>query len=153
MNSRFLTLIFASIFLVAVTPDSYAGPRHRPANPRGVADPRGALDPRGVRDPRGIADPRGVRDPRGIADPRGVLDPRGVADPRGVFDPRGPFDPRNPARYMYGLPAGYAARVYAGVRYYYCGGVYYYPYIINGRTVYTLAPLVNGIPTMPPRPY
>lgn len=154
MNSRTcFPLLFITAAFVTIAPDSSAAPRHRPANPRGVADPRGALDPRGVADPRGIADPRGVRDPRGIADPRGVLDPRGVADPRGVFDPRGPFDPRNPARYMYGLPAGYAMRTYAGVRYYYCSGIYYYPYYINGQSVYVRCTIVKGVPTVPPRPY
>ncbi|TLD70156.1 hypothetical protein FEM03_13255 [Phragmitibacter flavus] len=102
---------------------SDAAPRHRPGNPRGIADPRG------------------------------VLDPRGIADPRGVFDPRGPFDPRNPARYMYGLPAARATRVYAGVSYYYCSGSYYYPYIINGQSVYVLCTVRGGVPVIPPRPY
>lgn len=119
----------------------YAAPRHRPANPRGVADPRGVLDP------------RGPLDPRGIADPRGVLDPRGIADPRGVFDPRGPFDPRNPARYMYGLPAGYRMVTYGAARYYVCSGIYYYAYVINGQTVYVQTTVVNGVPVVPPRPY
>jgi hypothetical protein len=107
----------------ALVPDLSAAPRHRPGNPRGVMDPRG------------------------IADPRGVL------DTRGVFDPRGPLDPRNPRRYMYGLPAGYAMRTYGGVRYYYSGGLYYYPYVINGQTVYTQCTVVNGVPTVPGRPY
>lgn len=100
-----------------------AAPRHRPGNPRGLYDPRGALDP------------------------------RGPLDPRGVFDPRGPFDPRNPARYMYGLPAGYVVRPFRGVNYYYCAGTYYYPYYINGQTVYTICTVSNGVPVPPPRPY
>lgn len=145
--------LIAVLFTVSLASEIAAAPRHRPANPRGVADPRGRLDPRGALDPRGIADPRGIRDPRGIADPRGVLDPRGIADPRGVFDPRGPFDPRNPHRYMYGLPAGYALRPYRGVNFYYCSGIYYYPYIINGQTVYTRCSIVGGVPMVPPRPY
>ena len=123
------SLVLVAASLAALAPLSSAAPRHRPANPRGVADPRG------------------------IADPRGVRDPRGIADPRGVFDPRGPFDPRNPARYMYGLPGGYAMRTYAGVRYYYCSGIYYYPYIINGQTVYTRCTVANGVPVIPARPY
>lgn len=148
-------LLPALALALAVLPwaDSFAGPRHRPGNPRGVADPRGVLDPRGVADPRGIADPRGVMDPRGVADPRGVLDPRGVADPRGVFDPRGPFDPRNPHRYMYRLPAAYTMHVFGGVRYYNCSGTYYYTYIINGQTTYVKCAVVNGVPVVPPRPY
>lgn len=154
MNSRTCIPVFlAAVSLATLVPETFAGPRHRPANPRGVADPRGAFDPRGVADPRGIADPRGVRDPRGIADPRGVLDPRGIADPRGVFDPRGPFDPRNPARYMYGLPSARVVRVYGGVNYYYCSGTYYYPYIINGQSVYVRCTVVRGVPVVPPRPY
>lgn len=87
------------------------------------------------------------------ANPRGVMDPRGIADPRGVFDPRGPFDPRNPHRYMYGLPAGWRIYPYRGVQFYVVSGIYYYPYIINGQTVYVLAPVVGGAPTVPPRPY
>ena len=85
--------------------------------------------------------------------PRGVADPRGIADPRGVFDPRGPFDPRNPARYMYGLPTGYVLRPFGGVNYYYCSGIYYYPYYINGQVVYTRCTISAGVPVMPPRPY
>ena len=86
------------------------------------------------------------------ANPRGVADPRGIAAPRGVFDPRGPFDPRNPHRYMYGLPGGYIVRPFIGVNYHYCSGTYYYPYYINGQTVYTKTTVVNGVPVVPPRP-
>lgn len=127
-KQKIIVVLLAAISLAA-TLDCFAAPRHRPANPRGVADPRG------------------------IADPRGVLDPRGIADPRGVFDPRGPFDPRNPHRYMYTLPAGYTIRVYGAHRYYYCSGSYYYVYIINGQTTYVLAPVRAGEPTVPPLPY
>ena len=142
MKSPFcLPVLFLAASLASIAPETFAAPRHRPANPRGVADPRGALDP------------RGARDPRGIRDPRGVLDPRGIADPRGVFDPRGPFDPRNPARYMYGLPSTRVVRVYGGVNYYYCSGTYYYTYIINGQSVYVRCTVVKGVPVVPPRPY
>ena len=139
MSFRFSASLVAA--LAVLCQSAAAAPRHRPANPRGAFDPRG------------VADPRGVRDPRGIADPRGALDPRGIADPRGVFDPRGPFDPRNPARYMYGLPSGYTVRVYGGVRYYWCSGIYYYPYCINGQVVYTRCTIVSGVPVVPARPY
>jgi hypothetical protein len=135
---RFLLAALAALFLVDSTA---AAPRHRPANPRGVADPRGLRDPRGIADPRGVADPRGLRDPRG------------VADPRGAFDPRGPFDPRNPAAYMYTLPAAAATRVFAGVTYYVLSGIYYYPYYINGQVVYVKAVVHSVTPTVPPRPY
>jgi hypothetical protein len=79
--------------------------------------------------------------------------PRGVFDPRGALDPRGPLDPRNPHRYMYGLPGGYVVRPYRGVNFYYCGGSYYYPYYINGQTVYTICTISGGIPVIPVRPY
>jgi hypothetical protein len=127
--------LFVALIAVILVSEGFAAPRHRPGNPRGVLDPRGALDPRGP------------------LDPRGVLDPRGPLDPRGVFDPRGPFDPRNPHRYMYGLPGGYAIRRYGSVNFYYCSGSYYYPYIINGQTVYTITVVRNGVPVVPARPY
>lgn len=114
---------FVTLALTILAPKVEAAPRHRPGNPRGLADPRGALDP------------------------------RGIADPRGIFDPRGPFDPRNPHRYMYGLPSGYAVRAYRGVNFYYCAGTYYYPYYINGQTVYTICTVSGGIPVVPGRPY
>ena len=117
------TLIAAALTLTLLTPKAEAAPRHRPGNPRGVFDPRGAFDP------------------------------RGPLDPRGVFDPRGPFDPRHPHRYMYGLPGGYVVRPYRGVNFYYCGGSYYYPYYINGQTVYTICTISGGIPVIPARPY
>ena len=44
-------------------------------------------------------------------------------------------------------------RTYAGVRYYYCAGSYYYPYIINGQTVYTICVVSGGVPVIPARPY
>lgn len=91
--------------------------------------------------------------PRYPSNPRGIHDPRGAYDPRGVFDPRGPFDPRNPAPYMYGLPTGYSRHTFVGVNYYYCGGIYYYPFIINGQTVYTRCVIVKGVPVVPARPY
>lgn len=47
-----LPLLMAALFTVTVAPDVLAGPRHRPANPRGVLDPRGVFDPRGPFDPR-----------------------------------------------------------------------------------------------------
>ncbi len=124
-NRFHLVTLLAGVALAfaILAPQAEALPRHRPGNPRGLLDPRG------------------------------IADPRGVFDTRGVFDPRGPFDPRNPHRYMYGLPAGYAVRAYRGVNFYYYGGAYYYPYYINGQTVYTLAPVVNGVPTVPGQPY
>ena len=133
LNPIGLAIVLAFVFFANSA--LQAGPRHRPANPRGVADPRGVLDPRGV------------------ADPRGVLDPRGIADPRGVFDPRGRFDPRNPARYMYALPAGAAVRTFGRARFYYISGFYYYPYYINGQNVYVKATVTRGVPAVPPAPY
>jgi hypothetical protein len=54
---------------------------------------------------------------------------------------------------MYGLPTGYALRPFGGVNYYYCSGIYYYPYYINGQVVYTRCTISAGVPVMPPRPY
>jgi hypothetical protein len=54
---------------------------------------------------------------------------------------------------MYGLPGGYTRRAYAGVTYYYCSGIPYYAYYINGQTVYVKTTVVNGVPVVPPRPY
>jgi hypothetical protein len=54
---------------------------------------------------------------------------------------------------MYGLPGGYVVRPYRGVNFYYCGGSYYYPYYINGQTVYTICTISGGIPVVPVRPY
>ena len=54
---------------------------------------------------------------------------------------------------MYGLPSGYARRTFVGVNYYYCGGIYYYPFIIDGQTVYTRCTIVKGVPVVPARPY
>ena len=42
----------AALALTVFVPHGSAAPRHRPANPRGVADPRGVFDPRGPFDPR-----------------------------------------------------------------------------------------------------
>ena len=122
-TTTFSISLVAAAIMTMCVSTTVAAPRHRPANPRGVFDPRGALDP------------------------------RGPLDPRGVFDPRGPFDPRNPHRYMYGLPAGYVVRPFAGGNYYYCSGTYYYPYYINGQTVYVKTTVVGGVPVVPPRPY
>jgi hypothetical protein len=54
---------------------------------------------------------------------------------------------------MYGLPTGYSVRAYSGVKYYYCSGTYYYPYYINGASVYVRCTLTKGVPVIPPRPY
>ena len=54
---------------------------------------------------------------------------------------------------MYGLPGGYVVRPYRGVNFYYCSGTYYYPYYINGQTVYTICVVSGGVPMVPVRPY
>jgi len=54
---------------------------------------------------------------------------------------------------VYGLLAGYVARVYGGVPFYYCSGTYYYPYYINGQTVYVKTTVVSGVPKVPPPPF
>lgn len=62
--------------------------------------------------------------------------------------------PKVPPRpYVYSLPDGYSVRSLGGVNYYYYLGLYYYVYYINGRAVYVLATVVNGVPSVPPPPY
>ncbi|HMP82676.1 MAG TPA: hypothetical protein PKA41_08255, partial [Verrucomicrobiota bacterium] len=58
-----------------------------------------------------------------------------------------------PRPYVYTLPAGYKIETFNGVNYYVYYSYYYYVYYINGRAVYVLAPVVNGVPTVPPPPY
>ena len=58
-----------------------------------------------------------------------------------------------PAGYVHALPANYAAREYGGLHYYYWGGNYYYPYAGEGPTIYVQAQVMNGVPTVPLRPY
>ncbi len=123
----FSAFLLITCFVIGTQP-SGAAPRHRPAYPGGVADPRGAAGP-------GVAGTRGVEDTRGVADARGVADTRAAA------------------RYTHALPAGYEARVYSGLNYYYSAGIYYYEYANDGPTIYVPAPVVGGVPTVPPRPY
>ncbi|MDA0576705.1 MAG: hypothetical protein O3B24_01240 [Verrucomicrobia bacterium] len=113
----------------------FAAPRHRAANPRAVQ-----------------YNPRGVADPRGLADPRGVYDTRGVADARVAYD-HGVPEIRTATHYLYALPGYTTIQVYSGVTYYYSNNTYYYVYYINGRAVYVEAPVVDGVPTVPPQPY
>jgi hypothetical protein len=54
---------------------------------------------------------------------------------------------------MYQIPAASTTIVVAKATYYVCSGIYYYPYYINGQAVYVKAVIVNGSPTIPPRPY
>jgi hypothetical protein len=62
--------------------------------------------------------------------------------------------PKVPARpYVYSLPAGYTIRSFGGENYYNYLGHYYYVYYLNGRAVYVLTTVVNGIPSVPPPPY
>jgi hypothetical protein len=71
---------------------------------------------------------------------------------RGAAGP-GTAGTRAAPRYATTLPAGYAARAYGGRTYYYSDGYYYYPYSNDGPTIYVQATVVNGEPTVPPRPY
>ena len=60
---------------------------------------------------------------------------------------------RTEAAYVDALDAGYTTQVYNGLNYYYSNGVYYYEYANDGPTIYVPATMVNGVPTVPPRPY
>ena len=52
---------------------------------------------------------------------------------------------------FYALPRGCAWRTYAGRRYCYYGGLYYYPYVYGGKTVYiNIEVNSSGHPMAPP---
>ncbi len=54
-------------------------------------------------------------------------------------------------RHFYTLPAGYRAITYGTYRYYYVGGLYYYPYMDAGNTVYINIDVdASGNPLPPP---
>ena len=55
-------------------------------------------------------------------------------------------------RHMYTLPAGYRAVTYGAHRYYYYGGLYYYPYYVEGRTVYIHVDVNSSGQPLPPPP-
>ena len=50
----------------------------------------------------------------------------------------------------YARPAGAVAFAWGGYSYYRAGGLYYYPYMYGGRTVYIKVDVVNGHPAPPP---
>lgn len=146
-----VTLIALSLQL------SRAAHRHQAASPRGYGSP-GVGTP-GVGTP-GVGTP-GVGTPGrgtpGVGTP-GVGTPGrgtpGVGTPGrgtpGVGDPgRGVVAPN----YVHALPATYERRTYNRLNYYYADGIYYYEYANDGPTIYVAAPVVNGVPTVPPRPY
>lgn len=54
---------------------------------------------------------------------------------------------------MYAMPAGYRVVPYGRYKYYYQGGIYYYPYMFGGRTVYVQVDVnASGQPLPPPPP-
>lgn len=55
-------------------------------------------------------------------------------------------------RHLYGIPAGARPFMYGGFRYYHVGGLYYYPYMLGGRTVYVQVDVSGGRPLPPPPP-
>jgi len=134
----FPVLLLITFFVIG-TQRSEASRRPRPANPHGAAGPGTAG--------RGVAGP-GAAGPGTVG--RGAAGP-GVAG-RGAAGP-GVAGPRTPAAYVHTLPAGYETRAYGGLNYYYSDGYYYYPYSNDGPTIYVPATVVNGVPTVPPRPY
>ena len=67
--------------------------------------------------------------------------------------PGGPAGPATASRFVYSVPANYTLRHYGQYDYYWWDGAYYYPYSNGGPTIYVEAPVVNGAPTVPPRPY
>jgi hypothetical protein len=55
-------------------------------------------------------------------------------------------------RHMYALPGGYRWITCGAYRYAFAGGIYYYPYMMSGRTVYIEIDVQNGRPMAPPPP-
>lgn len=53
-------------------------------------------------------------------------------------------------RHHWGLPAGYRPYRYGGYNYFLAGGIYYYPYSMQGRTCYIQVDIHNGYPAPPP---
>lgn len=55
-------------------------------------------------------------------------------------------------RHFFGMPPGAAPFMYGGYRYFVAGGLYYYPYMLGGRTVYVQVDVSGGRPLPPPPP-
>lgn len=55
-------------------------------------------------------------------------------------------------RHFFGMPPGAAPFLYGGYRYFVAGGLYYYPYMFGGRTIYVQVDVTNGHPLPPPPP-
>ena len=55
-------------------------------------------------------------------------------------------------RHMFGLPAGAALFPFGAYRYYRYAGLYYYPYMIGGRTTYIQVDVDAGGNPLPPPP-
>jgi hypothetical protein len=140
-NQKGLVVLFLSVGLWVGVRETMAGDRYRPAYPHGDYEPRDRPDP------------RGYPDSQSLTDSRAAANSREVAASRAATEARAAVNPRMPAGYVHTLPAGYATRVYGGLPYYYSGGNYYYAYAGEGPTVYVQAQLVDGVPTVPLRPY
>ena len=55
-------------------------------------------------------------------------------------------------RHYWGMPAGAVAFRWGGYRYFHAGGLYYYPYMFSGRTVYVQVTVDSGGHPLPPPP-
>jgi len=53
-------------------------------------------------------------------------------------------------RHMYALPAGYRWATFGAYRYAFVGGAYYYPYVMQGQTVYVQVDMQGSQPAPPP---
>ena len=130
----FSVLLLISCFVLGPL-RSEAGRRSRPGNSRGVYQPRRAPESRRVNEPRFTPEARAVYEPKNTPAARAV------------------YENRPPPVYARTLPAGFVTRAYGGFNYYYSEGVYYYEYTNDGPPLYVPATVVNGVPTVPPRPY
>lgn len=55
-------------------------------------------------------------------------------------------------RHLFVLPAAASLVTFGAYRYYYAGGLYYYPYFLGGRPVYVQVDVQGGRPLPPPPP-
>jgi hypothetical protein len=145
-HSSLLLFTLLTIGLVVGTQHSDAARRYRASYPR--SDYRAPV----------VSDRRDVRTPAvgtPAAPARGTVSPGAVAPGRGTAGPGAPGNvaTRTSPGYIHTLPADYERRVYRGWTYYYTDGYYYYAYTNDGPVLYVQATVVNGAPTIPPRPY
>ncbi len=148
-RSRTIRFLLLPMVACVLGPQSgWAMRRCCPSYPHASYDSHGADYPRGDTGAPAAADTRGATDARGAEGARdGAVAQHPVAAAGAVSDRR------TEDAYVDALAAGYTTQSYNGLNYYYSNGIYYYEYSNDGPTIYVPATMVNGVPTVPPRPY